>query len=43
MKTGKDGKYYYVELDREDIFKLKGIVKKKGKHRKPSYEISSSK
>ncbi|SAI86760.1 uncharacterised protein [Saccharolobus solfataricus] len=43
MKTGKDGEYYYVELDKEEIIKLKEIVKKKAKDRKPSYEIPSSK
>ena len=36
MKTGKDGKHYYVELDREEIIKLKEIVEEKAKARKPT-------
>ena len=29
MKTGKDGEYHYVELNREEIAKLMEIVKEK--------------
>ncbi|WP_258712636.1 hypothetical protein [Stygiolobus caldivivus] len=43
MKSGKDEGYYYVELDREEIIKLKEIVEKKAKDRKPSYETPSPK
>lgn len=43
VKTGKDGKYYYVELDREEIIKLKEIVEEKAKARKLSYETPSPK
>ncbi|WP_269770900.1 hypothetical protein [Sulfurisphaera tokodaii] len=43
MKTGKEGEYYYIELDKEEIIKLKEIVENKAKDLKPSYEIPSSK
>jgi len=36
MKTGKDGKYYFVELDEEDLFKLKELVLKKVRERSNS-------
>ncbi|BBG23719.1 hypothetical protein [Sulfuracidifex tepidarius] len=42
MNTGKDGEYYYAELSKDEVIKLKGIVEKKAKERtnvrKPSYE-----
>ena len=34
MNTGKDGEYYYVELDREEIVKLKEVVEEKARARK---------
>mgnify|MGYP001770729614 CR=1 FL=1 len=34
MRTGKDGEHYYVELDREEIIKLKEIVEEKARARK---------
>ncbi|ADX84876.1 hypothetical protein SiRe_0797 [Sulfolobus islandicus REY15A] len=41
MKTGKDGEYYYAELSKEEVIKLKEIVEKKTKEKtnvcKPSY------
>ncbi|BDB99569.1 hypothetical protein [Saccharolobus caldissimus] len=47
MKTGKDGEYYYIELSKEEIIKLKEIVEKKAKERanvrKPSYETQPPK
>jgi len=45
MRSGKDGEYYYVELSKEEVIKLKEIVEKKAKERangKPSYETQSS-
>ena len=36
MRTGKDGEYYYVELDRDEIIKLKEIVEEKARARKPT-------
>ncbi|ACP37746.1 hypothetical protein, glimmer [Sulfolobus islandicus M.14.25] len=47
MKTGKDGEYYYAELSKEEVIKLKEIVEKKTKEkanvRKPSYETQPPK
>jgi len=47
MRSGKDGEYYYVELSKDEVIKLKEIVEKKAKERtnvrKPSYEIRSPK
>ncbi|MDT7862234.1 MAG: hypothetical protein RRA45_08485 [Saccharolobus sp.] len=47
MKTGKDGEYYYAELSKEEVIKLKEIVEKKAKEnanaRKPSYETQPPK
>ena len=47
MRSGKDGEYYYVELSKDEVIKLKEIVEKKAKERakvrKPSYETQSPK
>ena len=47
METGKDGEYYYAELSKDEVIKLKEIVEKKAKERtnvrKPSYETQSPK
>jgi len=33
MKTGKDGEYYFIEIDGEELEKLKELVIKKAKER----------
>jgi hypothetical protein len=33
MRSGKDGAYYYVELSKDEVIKLKEIVEKKAKER----------
>jgi len=47
MRSGKDGEYYYAELSKDEVIKLKEIVEKKAKERtnvrKPSYETQSPK
>jgi len=47
MRSGKDGEYYYVELSKDEVIKLKEIVEKKARERanarKHSYEIQSPK
>ena len=47
METGKDGEYYYAELSKDEVIKLKEIAEKKAKERtnvgKPSYETQSPK
>jgi len=47
MRSGKDGEYYYVELSKDEVIKLKEIVEEKAKERtnvrKPSYETRSPK
>jgi len=47
MRSGKDGEYYYAELSKDEVIKLKEIVEKKAKERtnvrKPSYETRSPK
>ena len=47
MRSGKDGEYYYVELSKDEVIKLKEIMEKKAKERtnvrKPSYETQSPK
>jgi len=47
MRSGKDGEYYYVELSKHEVIKLKEIVEKRAKERtnvrKPSYETQSPK
>ena len=44
MRSGKDGEYYYAELSKDEVIKLKEIVEKKAKERtnvrKPSYARS---
>ncbi len=36
MKTGKDGEYYFVELSKEELLKLKEMVLKKIRERSNS-------
>ena len=47
MRSGKDGEYYYVELSKDEVIKLKEIVEKKAKERtnvrRPSYGTQSPK
>ena len=31
METGFDGEYYYVQLDKEDLIRLRELVLKKGR------------
>ena len=31
MRSGKDGEYYYAELSKDEVIKLKEIVEKKAK------------
>ena len=42
MRTGKDGEYYFIEIDREELEKLKELVAKKIKEKRPP-EAQSSK
>jgi hypothetical protein len=47
MRSEKDGEYYYVELSKDEVIRVKEIVEKKAKERtnvgKPSYETQSLK
>jgi hypothetical protein len=36
MKAGKDGRYYFVRLNEEDLFKLEELVLKKVRERSNS-------
>jgi hypothetical protein len=36
MKSGYDGEYYYIELDKEDLIKLKELVLRKVRERSNS-------
>jgi len=33
MRSGKDGEYYYTELSKDEVIRLKEIVEKKAKER----------
>ena len=41
MRTGKDGEYYYVELDRDEVVRLMEVVKRKSRFANPKRDPSS--
>ena len=39
METGKDGEYYYAELSKDEVIKLKEIVEKKARRELTSVNL----